>query len=357
VCAEESDNRVVPVAVKLFGGFILRGRMLPGMLLAVHLPFVAFPLLRTDVRSLHFWIAPVCLGFLLLLLLRRRSVDGIRWGKPESLLLLIDAACLALAFFRQDPVWAGLACVFATAAFAASYVDRIGNRHLGGLALLIWAAIGIPGNIAGPLQRQATIAVTQLASNLAWRIEISNYREGQTLHSISSSVDIEQLLWHPAAWTCVFLMTVFWGVLLRRSVMQTLGLLLSMIPVFLLATSLQAVWLLQPRTGSPLGSTLATSLCLLPIYLGMLASTDFFVRFVTAPVPVVARQGEAASWDNPFIHYWNTLVAGFAMVPLQKTTTAVFRLPLPAAALCLLLLPVPPVLLFALAAGVFRQLS
>ena len=357
MCAEESDNRVVLVAVKLFGGFILRGRLLPGMLLAVHLPFVAFPLLRTDVRSLHFWIAPVCLGFLLLLLLRRRSVDGIRWGKPESLLLLIDATCLALAFFRQDPVWAGLACVFATAAFAASYVDRIGNRHLGGLALLIWAAIGIPGNIASPLQRQATIAVTQLASNLAWRIEISNYREGQTLHSISSSVDIEQLLWHPAAWTCVFLMTVFWGVLLRRSVMQTLGLLLSMIPVFLLATSLQAVWLLQPRTGSPLGSTLATSLCLLPIYLGMLASTDFFVRFVTAPVPVVARQGEAASWDNPFIHYWNTLVAGFAMVPLQKTTTAVFRLPLPAAALCLLLLPVPPVLLFALAAGVFRQLS
>lgn len=357
MCVVDSDNRVVPVIVKSFGGFILRGRMLPGMLLAVHLPFVALPLPRTDVRSVHFWTAPVCAGFLLLLLLRRRSADRIRWGKLESLLLLIDAACLVLAFFRQDLVWAGLACVFATAAFAASYVDRIGNRHLGGLALLIWAAIGIPGHIASPLQRQATTTVTQLASNLAWRIEISNYREGQTLHSISSSVDIRQLLWNPAAWTCVFLMTVFWGVLLRRSVLQTLGLLLSMIPVFLLATSLQALWLLQPRTGSPFGSPLASSLCLLPIYLGMLASTDFFIRFVTAPVPIVARQGDAGGWDNPFIHYWNTLVAGFAMVPLQQTTTAAFRLPLPTAALCLLLLPIPPVLLFALSESVFRQLS
>ncbi|MFM8474318.1 MAG: hypothetical protein ACKOEO_00790, partial [Planctomycetaceae bacterium] len=195
------------------------------MLLAVHLPFVALPLLRTDVRSLHFWIAPVCLGLLLLLLLKRQSADEIRWGRPESLLLLIDAACLALAFFRGDPAWAGLACVFATAAFAASYVDRVENRHLGGLALLVWAAIGVPGNITGPLQRQATGTVAHLASNLAWRTGISNYREGQTLHSISRTVDIEQLLWNPAAWTCVFLMTVFWGVLLRRSVMQTLGLL------------------------------------------------------------------------------------------------------------------------------------
>lgn len=327
------------------------------MLLAVHLPFVAIPLLQAGVRSPHFWIAPVCAALLLLLLLRRRSADGIRWGKPECLLLLIDAACLALAFFQQDLVWAGLACVFATAAFAASYVDRIGNRHLGGLALLIWAMIGMPGNIASPLQRQTTITVTQLASNLAWRNEISNYRNGQTLHSISSSVDVEQLLWNPAAWTCVFLMTIFWGVLLRRSVLQTLGLLLSMIPVFLLATSLQAVWLLQPRTAGPFDSPLATSLCLLPIYLGMLVSTDFFIRFVTAPVPVVARQEESGGWDNPFIHYWNTLVAGFAMVPLQQTTTAVFRLPLPAAVLCLLLLPVPPVLLVALSTGVFRQLS
>jgi len=318
------------------------------MLLAAHLPCMALPLLQTDVSSLQFWIPPVCLGFLLLLLLKRRSANEIRWGKPESLLLLVDAACLSVAFFQQDLVWAGLGCVCAAAAFAASFVDRMGNRHLGGLALFVWAAAGLPDSLAGPLQRQATAVVTQLAANLAWRAEISNYREGQTLNSISGAVDIQQLLWNPAAWTCVFLMTVFWGVLLRRSVLQTLGLLLGMIPVFLLATALQAVWLLQPRTGSPFSSPLVSSLCLLPAYLGMLASSDFFIRFATAPMPVVARQGEAARWDNPFIHYWNTLVAGFAMVPLQKSTTAAFRLPVPAVVLCILLLPVPPALLIAL---------
>ncbi|MFM7057598.1 MAG: hypothetical protein ACKO2P_11825 [Planctomycetota bacterium] len=337
--------KVFPVAGKSIGVFLIRGRILPGLVLAAHLPFALLPMVRTDVLSAAFWTPPVCLGGLLLFYWIRASSEEIRWGRLESLLLLADAVCLALAFALGDPGWAGPGCVCAAAAFSAMHIDRIGNRHLGGLALFVWAATGLPEEIHAFLQRQGTAAVAQFASGLAWRYEISAYREGPLLHSISNVVDIPEVLFNPAAWTCVFLMTIFWGAVFRRSVLQTLGLLSCTAATFLLAASAQSVWLLQQSSDGRLSTPLTTSVCLLPIYLGMLASTDFFIRFLTAPIPVVGRQGESGSWDNPFIHYWNTFVAGFAMVPLKSVSRARFRLPLTAAALCILLLPIPPFLL------------
>jgi hypothetical protein len=84
------------------------------------------------------------------------------------------------------------------------------------------------------------------------------------------------------------------------------------------------------------------------VYLGLLFSADFFIGLLTSPIPVVARQGEAASWDNPFIHFWNTLVAGFEMVPLKRFSIDSFRLPLTAVLLYMLLLPVPALVLVTL---------
>lgn len=328
--------------------FLFRGRILPGLVLAVHLPFAVLPMVKADFRSMDFWIPPACLGIFLLFYKARRLSPAIRWGGLGSLLLLADAVCLALAFSLRDPGWAGLGCVCAVAAFSASHIDRVGNRHLGGLALLAWAATGLPEGFATFLKGQATARVTQFASSLAWRLEISAYREGQTLHSLSNAVNIPDVLWNPAAWTSVFLMSIFWGVCFRRSVMQTLGLLAGMAVIFLLATSLQVVWLLQQQPGMAFGRPLTVSVCLLPVYPGMLASADFFIRLISAPIPVVGRRTESGSWDNPFIHYWNSLVAGFAMVPLRSASSAGFRLPLTAAVLCVLLLPIPPLLLLSL---------
>ena len=328
--------------------FLFRGRILPGLVLAVHLPFAVLPMVKADFRSMDFWIPPACLGIFLLFYKARRLSPAIRWGGMESLLLLADAVCLALAFSLRDPGWAGLGCVCAVAAFSASHIDRVGNRHLGGLALLAWAATGLPEGFATFLKGQATARVTQFASSLAWRLEISAYREGQALHSLSNVVDIPEVLWNPAGWTSVFLMTIFWGVCFRRSVMQTLGLLAGMAVIFLLVTSLQVVWLLQQQSEVVLGRPLAVSVCLLPVYLGMLASADFFTGLISAPIPVVESQAGAGNWVNPFIHYWNTLVSGFAMVPLRSVSCAGFRLPLTAAVLCVLLLPIPPLLLVSL---------
>ncbi|MEY3176421.1 MAG: hypothetical protein RLZZ436_4335 [Planctomycetota bacterium] len=324
---------------------------MPGMLFAAHLPLLALPLMRGNPRSVDFWVLPFCLAVLLVLFLLRRSAGEFRWDRTETLLLLADALFLGLAFAFRDPAWAGLAAACAAGAFAAVHVDRIGNRHLGGLALFVWAGFSVPGEISLSIRQKLTESVIRLASNLAWRSDVSNYREGDVLHSLSQTVDIAEVLWSPAAWTAVFLMTVLWGAAMRRSVIQTLCLLVGMLSVFLLLTSLQAVWLLQQEPGGRLSSPLWSSLCLLPCYLLALLSGDWLILSLTAPMPLVTRQGESAAWDNPFIYFWNTLVAGFYAVPLQKFGKDSFRLPLTAAAICLLLLPMPLLVLVALSAG------
>jgi hypothetical protein len=95
------------------------------------------------------------------------------------------------------------------------------------------------------------LEVTQLASNLAWHFSIANYREAEVLHTVSTAVDIGQVLWNPFAWTGVYLMTLMWGVSRRRSVLQTLALLTAMAAMFLLLSSLQTVWLLKGPPASP----------------------------------------------------------------------------------------------------------
>ncbi len=360
-CAGTEDSAFIEKAASLAGkslGKLLRhGRALPGLLLAAHLPLLMLPVFRANPLAADFWIPPICVLLLLLFFLMRRSAGVVRWSSSQNLLLLADAICLILAAAIRDEAWAGLAGVFAIAAFTASHVDRMGRRHLGGLALLAWGAVGIPADSADAASRRAASAVTQFASNLAWQGNISNYREGESLHTVSTGVDIEQVLWNPCAWTSVFLMTLVWGVSRRRSVLQTLGLLTGMAVMFLLVSSLQTVWLLKGHSSVTLSSPVWTSAFLLPVYLGLLTSTDFFIDCLTSPIPVVARQGEAAAWDNPCIHFWNTLVAGFEMVPLKKFSTDSFRLPLTAVVLCLLILPVPALVLVTLSTATDTQVA
>lgn len=336
------------MAGKSLGKFLRHGRVLPGVVLVAHLPLLMLPMFRSKPAVVDFWIPPVCASCLLLFFMVRRSAGAVRWSGSQNLLLLADALCLTLSLVLYDEVWAGLAGVFAVAAFAASHVDRMGRRHLGGLALFAWGAVGIPSDTADAASRWAASEVAQLASNLAWQFNIANYREAEVLHTVSTAVDIGQVLRNPFAWTGVYLMTLVWGVSRRRSVLQTLALLTAMAAMFLLLSSLQTVWLLKGPSSVALSSPLWTSAFLLPVYLGLLLSADFLIGLLTSPIPVVARQGEAASWDNPFIHFWNTLVAGFEMVPLKSFSIDSFRLPLTAVLLYMLLLPVPALVLVTL---------
>lgn len=345
------------MAGKSLRKFLRHGRVLPGSVLLAHLPLLTLPLFSLTPAAVDFWIPPVCASCLLMFFVLRRSVGVVRWSSSQNLLLLADAICLTLALAMRDEVWAGLAGVFAIAAFAASHVDRLGRRHLGGLALLAWGAVGVPSDTAAAASQWAASAVTQFASNLAWYFNITNYREAETLHTVTTAVDIGQVLWNPFAWTGVYLMTLVWGVSLRRSVFQTLGLLVGMAAAFLLVSSLQTVWLLKGHSSVALSSSHWTSAFLLPVYLGLLTSADFFIGLLTSPIPVVARQGEAASWDNPCIHFWNTLVAGFEMVPLKRFSTESFRLPVTAAVLCMLLLPVPLVVLVTLSTATSTEVT
>jgi hypothetical protein len=274
------------------------------------------------------------------------------WSPLCGALLVADAALLTAALLLRSPLLAGCGAVCSIAALGAATADVATDRHLANLSLLILLAITPPARIAEPCSRLASNVVTNTASWLAWNRDVAHYRQDDILTGTIASVDVHDVLWNPASLHAVMAIAVLSGVLLRRSVIQTAALAVSIAPVFLLLKSWETLWLLKLQPDTFLGSPLRMSLCTLPLYLPAIASADAFIRVLTSPIPAVLRQGEAAAWDNPFTIVWNTLVSGMAEVPLKVLEATELQLPRFTVFCCCWLLPIASGLaLFVLLAG------
>lgn len=327
------------------------GRRPLGLLVLAQLPLLVVRPLRDGWHSPDLWILLACLAAFALLF-RRRASGMVCWSPVCGTLLVADAALLTAALLLRSPLLAACGAICSLAALGAASADVVADRHLGSLSLLFLLAITPPTRIAEPCSRLVSNSVTNTASWLAWNRDIAHYRENNTLTSITTSVDVHDVLWNPASLQAVMAIAVVSGVLLRRSVIQTAALAVSIAPVFLLLKSWETLWLLKLQPGTFLGSPLRMSLCTLPLYLPAIASADAFVRVLTSPIPAVLRQGEAAAWDNPVTIAWNTLVAGMAEVPLKVFRASELQLSRFTVFFCCWLLPIASGLaLFVFVAG------
>lgn len=327
------------------------GRRPLGLLVLAQLPLLALRPLRAGWQSPELWYLLAALAACTLLF-RRRASGMVCWTSLCSALLAANAALLAAALLLHSPVLATLAAVCSIAALGAATADVVTDRHLANLSLLILLAVAPPARITEPCSKLMSNLVTNTASWLAWNRGTANYLEYHTLTSSIASINVNDVLWNPASLHAVIAIAVLTGVLLRRSVIQTAALAVSIAPVFLLLKSWETLWLLNLQPDTFLGSPLRMSLVTLPLYLPAIASADALIRVLTSPIPAVLRQGEAAAWDNPCTFAWNTFVSGIAEVPLNVLRSAELQLPRVTVFCCCWLLPIASGLaLFILLAG------
>ena len=272
-------------------------------------------------------------------LFRKRAAGTVCWSQICSLLLVVDAILLTAAVLLRDSTFAALAAVCVAAAYGTASADKVVDRHLGSLSLLLLPALSPPEVITQLCQPLLNSLTVTLTSWMAWSFDILHYRKDLVLTSEFTGIDISQLLWNPAGFRAVVALCVFWSLARRRSAVQTAVLIASLTPMFLLVTAAAGTLILSGVLPTALNSPILVSAAAIPLYLPFILSADAWVQLTTSPVPAVLRPGEAAAWDNPFIVGWNVLVAGIAEVPLDVFEPREFRMPTGSALWCLLMLP------------------
>lgn len=308
------------------------------LLLLIHLPLLALQPLGAGPGSAQFWIFFAALAAFALLF-RKRSAGTACQTRSVSLLLFADAVLLAASVLFHDAAFAALAAVCVAAACCSAFADKVIDRHLGSLSLILLLPLSPPNLITVCGERLFNNPTLNLTSWMAWSCDILHYRTDQVLTSDCVAIDIGQLLWNSAAFRAFLAICVLWGVALRRSVIQTAFLTACLMPLFLLFTAGTGTLILKGTLSAPMNSAILRTACLLLVSLPFLFSADAFVRLMTSAVPAVLRSGEAAAWDNPFIIGWNVLVAGIAEVPLDVVEPKDFQISARCILWCLLMLP------------------
>jgi hypothetical protein len=330
--------RHFPVSVQSTSTNLLDGRKPLALLLLLHLPLLALQPLRAGLTAAQPWILAAAVAAFFLFF-RQRSAGTVCWTRMCSLLLLADALLLGAAVLFNDAAFAALAAVCVAAACCTASADKVMDRHLGCLSLLLLLPLSPPERIANLFQRLFNEPALNLTSWMAWSLDILHYRTQQVLSSDFGAVNIGQMLWNPAAFRSFAALCVIWSIVRRRSVIQTTLLIACLTPLFLLLTAAAGTLVLRGTLRAAIDSPILPTACLLPLYLPFILSADAWVRLMTSPVPAVLRPGEAAAWDNPFIVGWNVFVAGIAEVPLDVFEPREFRMPTASILWCVLMLP------------------
>ena len=275
-----------------------------------------------------------------------RCSPRVRWTGLCSVFLVLDVLCLLTGSVADSPWLVSTGLVFLTAAWGLSSIDITTDRSLFSLSLLPLSVTGFPDFVNAELGARMVSGITSLTSILSTRREIIHYREDVVLGGVKGSVDLGELCGGGLAWYPMILLTLIWLISQRRSLIQSICLLVCVVPIAvasMVVTGSLVLGLVLSGSQLFVASVWVAGLVLV-VGCVLMLSADALLIFVTAPVagPEDARDENVVL--NPISTWWNVVVSAVPVMPLAFEPAAIVRIPGPLRNICLFLIPIVLVL-------------
>lgn len=271
-----------------------------------------------------------------------RCSSRVRWTRLCSLFLVLDVLCLLIGSVADSPWLVSTGLVFLTAAWGLSSIDITGDRSLFLLSLLPLSVTGFPDVVNAELGTRIMSGITSLTSILSTRLEIIHYREGVVLGGVKGAVDLSELCGSGLAWYPLLLITLIWLISQRRSLVQSICLLVCVVPILvasLVVTGSLVLGLVLSGSQFFVSSVWVAGL-LLVVGCVLMFCADALLLFVTAPVAGPEDTGDENVMRNPMSTWWNVVVSAVPVMPLAFEPAAIVRIPGPLRNICLFLIPI-----------------
>lgn len=271
-----------------------------------------------------------------------RCSPHVRWTGLCSVFLVLDVLCLLIGSVADSPWLVSTGLVFLTAAWGLSSIDITGDRSLFLLSLLPLSVTGLPDVVNAELGTRIISGITSLTSILSTRREIIHYREDVVLGGVRGNVDLGELCGSGLSWYPLILLTLIWLISQRRSLVQSICLLVCVVPIVVASMVVTGSLVLGlVLSGSQLfGSSVWVAGLVLAAGCVLMLCADALLLFVTAPVAGPEDAGDENVMLNPLSTWWNVVVSAVPVMPLAFEPTAIVRIPGPLRNICLFLIPI-----------------
>ena len=278
-----------------------------------------------------------------------------RWTRLCSLFVLLDVICLAVGSLLNFPWLVATGLVFLTAAWGLSSIDVTLDRSLVCLSFLPLSVTMFPDSVNGWVGGRLMAVITSLTSVLATRWEVLHFRDGTRLAGSVGSLEMVEVCGNWASWYPLLLLTLLWLISQRRSLIQSVCLLICVLPISIVTLVFAGSVVLSGRVSGSLGdvSPSWTTGIMLIVSSAFVLCADALVLFVTAPVKeteVVRDENEENNENfdkvlqNPLSIWWNVVISAVPVLPLAFDPVAHARLPIPLRNACIFLIPIVLVL-------------
>jgi hypothetical protein len=247
--------------------------------------------------------------------------------------VLLDVACLTVGSLMNFPWLVATGLVFLTAAWGLSSIDVTLDRSLVCLSFLPLSVTMFPDSVNVWVGGRLMAVITSLTSVLATRWELLHFRDGTRLAGSE------------------LLFTLVWLISQRRSLIQSVCLLICVLPISIVTLVFAGSVVLSGRVSGSLGdvSPSWTTGIMLIVSGAFVLCADALVLFVTAPVKeteVVRDENEENNENfdkvlqNPLSVWWNVVISAVPVLPLAFDPVAHARLPIPLRNACIFLIPI-----------------
>lgn len=274
-----------------------------------------------------------------------------RWTRLCSLFVLLDVICLTVGSLMNFPWLVAMGLVFLTAAWGLSSIDVALDRSLVCLSFLPLSVTMFPDSVNSWFGARLVSVITSLTSLLATRWEVLHFRDGTRLAGTDGSLDMVELCGSWPSWYPLLLLTLVWLISQRRSLIQSVCLLVCCLPISMVSLIFAGSVVLSGRVSGSLGdvSPSWTTGIMLIFSSAFVLCADALVLFVTAPVKEPEGAGEekgknSENFDkvliNPLSVWWNVVISAVPMLPLAFDPVAHARLPIPLRNACIFLIPI-----------------
>ena len=329
---------------------ILRqGRVPLFVLLLGHFPLAGmFFWQRLQQEAFHVGVL-ACIA--LFVFYQRRCSHRYRWTRLCSLFVLLDVIFLTGGSVANSSWLVATGLVFWMAAWGLSSIDVVLDRSLVCLSVLPLSVTMFPDSVNDWVGGRLMAVITSLASVLATRWEILHFRDGSRLAGSEGALEMVDVCGNWASWYPLLLLTLCWLISQRRSLIQSVCVVVCCLPVSMVTLVFAGSVVLSGRVSGSLGdvSPSWTTGILLIFSSAFMLCADALVLFVTAPVkePEMVRDENEENTENfdkvlqnPLSIWWNVVVSAVPVLPLAFDPVAHARLPVPLRNACIFLIPI-----------------
>lgn len=291
----------------------LRGRWLPLIVMAAHLPLLGVHLRNLWLRP-HYQFFPLLLIGIGWLVWQRlpRDRTGVRKSSAlENLLTLSGGTLLCLAFIFFTPWLGALAALLTCGGLLRRWSGKAAWRQVWPAWLLAWVILPPPFAIDIRITQSLQRLTAWFSSSILDMFDIKHLMEGTVLDFPGRSLLVEEACSGIQSLFTLVACTLFFLVYKRRGVFIGATLIAAAVFWALMANILRVVviaWTYD-RLGTDLASGWRHELLGFLVFglaIAMLASTDALLYFLFGPVVIVPQRAPL----TPMARFWNYFVSG-----------------------------------------------